>query len=354
MMKKIFYWAMVAGVVLASCSKSEEIVSPEKEQVVQIKVKKAGVYTKNSNASVNGNDANDNKINTLEIFLFKSNGALESYKKYTAEQITAAGGLTNLEIKSTAGEKNIYVIANSKVDNWTGYITETNFLGRAINLSSENYENFTMSGSTTTTITGAGSVEITISRLVARVIVTDIATEFTGTPYQGQELRDVKLYLANVHGSKNYMGTGFASPTILNNGGYVAADNSSLAISNMLYDSLMDDIDDDNPYTTDHYFYCFENQTSEETSSLKFTRLILEAKLNGQKYYYPVEINQEGFGYVSANAHYGVRRNTSYSFAFKITGPGVLDPVDKLINYTLTVNTSVAGWSGASDYTVRF
>ena len=43
MMKKIFYWAMMAGVVLASCSKSEEIVSPDEEQVVNIKVKRAGI-----------------------------------------------------------------------------------------------------------------------------------------------------------------------------------------------------------------------------------------------------------------------------------------------------------------------
>lgn len=354
MMKKIFYWAMVAGVVLASCSKSEEVTSPEEEQIVHLKVKKAGVYTKNSTNGVNGNDANDNTINTLEIFLFKSNGALETYKKYTAEQITAAGGLTNLEIKSTAGQKNIYVIANSKMDNWTGYIDESYFLERACNLASENYQNFTMSGSTSATISGAGSVEITISRLVARVVVTGISTAFTGTPYQGQELRDVKLYLANVHSSKNFMGTGFASPTILNNGGYDASSNSGLTISNMLYDVIMPSIDDDNAYTTDHYFYCYENQTSSETSSLKFTRLILEAKLNGNKYYYPVDINQEGFGYVAANAHYGVRRNTSYSFDFVITGPGVLDPSDKLISYTLTVNTSVSGWSGAQEYSVSF
>lgn len=352
MMKKIFYWAMMAGVVLASCSKSEEIVSPEEEQVVNIKVKRAGVYTKNSDGD-NGIDDNDNKINTLEIFLFKSNGALESYKKYTAAEITAAGGLSNLEVKSTVGEKNIYVIANSKVTDWIGFIDEEHFLERECNLSDEDFQNFTMSGSTTATISGAGSVEVTIARLVARIVVTGIRTSFYGTPYEGQSLRDVKLYLTNVHGQKNFLGSGFASPLILNNAGYVAGDNSDLTIDDMLYESVASSIGDSGNDDA-HYFYCYENLTSEETATEKYTRLILEGKINGVKYYYPVDINQVGYGWVSANEHYGVKRNTSYSFDFTIAGPGALTPDDKLVSYTLTVNTSVAGWSSANDYSVSF
>ena len=121
----------------------------------------------------------------------------------------------------------------------------------------------------------------------------------------------------------------------------------------MLYESVASSIGDSGE-EDDHYFYCYENLTSQETATEKYTRLILEGKINGVKYYYPVDINQVGYGYQEGNGHYGVKRNTSYSFDFTISGPGALTPDDKLVSYTVTVNTSVAGWSGASDYSVSF
>jgi hypothetical protein len=83
---------------------------------------------------------------------------------------------------------------------------------------------------------------------------------------------------------------------------------------------------------------------SAESDESKFTRLVIQADLNGTTYYYPININRVGFGYSESNDHMGIKRNTSYSVEVTITRPGSLDPDSTLEFGTLTADITVLDW----------
>lgn len=80
-------------------------------------------------------------------------------------------------------------------------------------------------------------------------------------------------------------------------------------------------------YSQPHYFYCYPNpvttDSSAETWSPRFTRLVVEAEYGGVKYYYPVNI-RGGNGVIDSNSSYIITKMT-------ITGPGSDSP-DKPIS----------------------
>lgn len=89
-------------------------------------------------------------------------------------------------------------------------------------------------------------------------------------------------------------------------------------------------------YDTKHCFYCYPNPLKAETGTARFTRLVLEAKLNGTTYYYPVNITGNGAG-IESNKLYKITRMT-------ITGPGSLSPDVPVSKQDLTFSVEVIDW----------
>jgi hypothetical protein len=73
--------------------------------------------------------------------------------------------------------------------------------------------------------------------------------------------------------------------------------------------------------------------------------MVLQGNLDGVTYYYPIPVNQPGYGYTSTNGHYGVRRNCSYSYGITITRPGSLDPDEPIVPGTLELSIGVSEWN---------
>ncbi|MBQ6311156.1 MAG: FimB/Mfa2 family fimbrial subunit [Bacteroidales bacterium] len=351
-MKKIFCAALIA-LCVAACSKEEGAALPEsgKKVTLTLNVSPYHVETKNTGLP-NANSAQFDSIKLMEIFVFREDGVLEVYNK---SYITDPGGVQtkHIKINMTPGKKYIYAVANAKISPWAGATTRSKFLAQEVLLKYENFGNVTLSAATEITITDHMTMEIYLKKLLARVRVRSISTSFANSPYRDMKLKNIKLYLTNVEGKKTYMGEEPATPLILNSGGYVAADNSSTAMANMMYEPISEEIGT-NYYNKEHYLYCFENLLEEETATKKFTRLILEAELDNKKYYYPVDINQPGYGWDISMDHRGVKRNTSYDLRFVISGPGLDNPDDKLDQKTLTVQSYVSAWSSGGSFETTF
>ena len=111
-------------------------------------------------------------------------------------------------------------------------------------------------------------------------------------------------------------------------------------MSGMLYDQLAASIDDAG-YSNAHYFYCYENNRTEENDQNRFTRLVIEADLNGTTYYYPIAIKE-------------LERNCCYSIDVKIQRPGSLDPDKDVEIGTLSLDLEVLGWNSLPGSTVEF
>ncbi len=342
-MKTKMLMLMAAAAMLCSCSKKDVTgnVLQMQESVVYINLNRESA-TRATGAG-HGVQADDNNIQTLEIFIFRINegqpddGMLDGYRKFTAAEI---GNLTNLEVVSTTGKKIIYAVANSHRANWKDINTRVLFEQQTALLQQDNVRDFIMTGSTEAELQLASTVAFPIRRLVSRIQVSSIKTAFAGTPYEGMSLTGVKAYLTNVQAEKLVCNGNGDNTKVLSPNGYVEADAQGCIMPGMIYDDLGTDIGDSG-YATPHYFYCYGNTFTEEDDSRKFTRVIIEGKLNGVTYYYPIAIE-------------GVERNSCYSVDVTIKRPGSLTPDSDVEIGTLLADVTVLDWSTIPGSTVEF
>ena len=132
--------------------------------------------------------------------------------------------------------------------------------------------------------------------------------------------------------------------------GETEEDAGSTAERGLLMDILPENIGNAG-YNTPHYLYCYSNETEDISSC---TKLILEAELDGVTYYYPIPVNQPGYGDPGSYGHNGIRRNTAYSYGIVITRPGSPDPTVPLEPGDLELSIEVADWTFVPVFEKRF
>lgn len=295
-------------------------------------------------------DAEDNAINTVDVFIFTGGeesspgyGLLDTYCRFEGTDI--------MEIRTTTGPKKICAIVNAKSQD-LGSITALSQLKETVaSLQDETFGNLTMYGEQDMILEVQTNASITVSRLISRVTVSSVRTRFAGTPYEGVQLSNCKVYLINAHADKLLAGgNATAEPLILNQGSLVHSDMESLAQPDMLADDIIGTIGDAG-YTTKHYLHCYSNGTSDIPAS---TKLVLQADINGTTYYYPIPVNQEGYGHISENGHYGIQANTVYSYGITVTRPGSLQPDIPIEPGTLELSIDVAEWTVIPEFNKEF
>ncbi len=337
-------------VTLFACNKEEGKENKSGESTLHLCISNLEDYltrTSYQTPSELPTETNDKKINTLEVFIFhntggaSNNGKLDVYKKFSEEEVQT---LSDLSVKTTTGNKYIYIIANSHITDWRGITTHTLFQSQISQAIKENFKDFTMVGSATQNLTVSSTVTISLSKIVSRIEVRGIKTSFSGTPYEGKTLSEAKLYLINASGEKRiYNGSDPSTIKVLNSKHLLMADVSSCQMTGMLFDSISGDIGEGaDAYSKRHLFHCYENTIPVETQENRFTKVVLEAKLDGTLYYYPIAINREGFGYVAGIK--GVQRNYWYLLDITILRPGSLDPDTILEKGSANITITVLNW----------
>lgn len=259
-------------------------------------------------------------IKELLIYLFDGNtDNIVSFKR-----VSDPDSLVGIKIKTTIGPKKIYILANAHIGDGIGVFTDFDFGKLQTSLIDEEPGYFTMAGKKLDFYADVNSVaDISLERFVSKVVLNSLKTDFGGSPYSGMVLKDVKVYLINVASKKMiHNGAETAPNSMINLGSNVPAGYSGAHIANMIYDSILSDIGD-LVYTTKHHFYTYANTTATENSYIKFTKLVIEATLNGTKYYYPIPVNKTGFG-TSNNG--GILRNTVYIMDVVIKNAGSPTP----------------------------
>lgn len=292
-------------------------------------------------------EANDKTINTVDVFIFRNNGStyeLDTYQNFSG------GDLTSVTLSTTTGAKLIKLIVNNHSASYSSVKNLTEFNKLTTLLKDELLGDFTMYGEASETLGLTNSVSIEVKRFISRVVVNSIKTSFSGTPYEGEELSDCKLYLVNVHGEKIVNNNG--NPTtsvILNNGQLVDSDASSTATEDLILGSVSGTIGS-TAMTTPHYFYAYSNQTDNLDNC---TKLVLECTLKGNRYFYPIPINQAGYGLTTGGTA-GVDRNTVYSYTITIKHPGSTDPNEPVVFGALDISISVADWEEVNEFNKTF
>lgn len=266
---------------------------------------------------------------SIDVFAYEDDtiGNLDSY-----QHLDGAG--ERIEIASRSGKKRFVVVANAK-DKLFTYNDIINYDGLASvysRLADENPENPVMSGESRG-FAGRNDTDMTIKPLMARVRVNSFFVDFIGKPYSNLEFDSPKAYLINVNGMCPVLGTASSPVEVLNHGRLDETSLNGLSRPEMLVCEGV----------TGHPLYCYPCDGTAGSLGFCTTRLVIEGKIGGVTYYYPINVG-DGI----------VERGLSYAYDITITRPGMQDP-DTPVDLTMAkVEMHIENWKEYENETIYF
>ena len=156
-------------------------------------------------------EANEMAINNYQVFLFNDKGVLENYVNQQSSAIS---------MECTLGSKTVAVIVNAPAIR--DITTMAELKGKVSYLSDNTLESFVMEGMVPVEIesTTSVSVEVPVSRKVARIELLCLDVVFELPQYRQQSFKVSSVYLINVPASMPYFANDVSS-LWLNKSGYV-------------------------------------------------------------------------------------------------------------------------------------
>lgn len=332
MKKYLLIIAALAG--LASCTDS---VYPEQEPVVlSVGIKAPAPHTK---ATITGS-AGENRITSIQVFVFKQN-----QDAYMLEAAAKAES-TSVEVKVTAGTKNVLVLVNEPRD----YTAETNrnvILSMVSNLADNTTSTMVMMGQVTSQVSTAEHIlEVPVSRLASRVRLCKL-TNSLANGYAAKNVRLARVFLTGVAASAPYSpdaaSSGFYATVGIGSaldldGQAVGSASVKAAVNSLIYKSISSEvIADGASYTTPVPLYGYPND-----GAVKKTHLVVELEIDGKYFTYPVELPP-----MERNCTCEISELVVTAIGNPSNGDDVLDPgEDEPITFTqATFNVNVQPWT---------
>lgn len=296
---------MAVAAILSSCDKHESASQTDTEITdngkVSLKVSVASAATRSTATW------DEDAISSLCVFVFNADGSLDGYGSASSSSLTLTC--------TTGAGKSIYAVTNKSitVSNEDSY-TFSDLEAVTSDLSDNSADYLVMSGWVVDKeIVASESVEVPVYRAAAKVSVAKIINSISDAAYKGETLIITGIYLVNaVVGAYPLCDSleTYDNITWANQTKYV----SSTTYDTYLYDGMKETVS--STYSTPHYFYCYPNPTTENSADgedwAEPTRLVIEATLGGDTYYYPITLTTEDS---ESGEIYGVRRNTHYHFS---------------------------------------
>lgn len=309
MIKKICFAAMAAVAAVSCCEKDVELPEQEAEgELVTFSVAVPGLQTKSVG------DTDEKKVNSLQVIVFNKHGLYES---------SAYGRGTALSLTCTAGQKRMVALVNADMEE--GLANYDELAGRSVYLKDAGLGDLVMLGDSTLTVVANKQINLDVKYLSSKIVLESVTRNFSN-----QQLKDLpfsikSVFLTNVAGDRKYIAE--SDPTTW----YHQDNYDKQNTLPFIYDSLTagQPLDNGKTYDTDHYFYCYPNQTTTKT------RLVIEAEIGGQIYYYPIVLNQ-------------VLPNNQYSYNVVLTRLGVDSPDASLDRSAYTVKITMKDWKNNS------
>ena len=218
---------------------------------------------------------NESKVNNLQVFVF-NDGKLEDYRD--------AGAAMTAQLTATSGLRTVWALVNAPAIQ--DVTTETELKAKVSQLSDNQTDSFVMSGFVSQELKDGGTVPVTVKRIVSRVSIKKISTDFQYALAE-ETLTIDGIYLINVAADNNYAADGTPSQWANKLG------HKDNAYDKYLYDKLSSTtVTNKKAYEKEHVFYPYPNPTQEDTYdatwSPRHTMLVVEVTFQGKKGYYPV------------------------------------------------------------------
>lgn len=135
--------------------------------------------------------------------------------------------------------------------------------------------------------------EVEMVPFMSQIVIESISCDFHGKAYEGSRLEDVSIYLTNVRTEWPLSGNTeeFYPSELANQGGL----DAELPVN--LEDKIVAKMEKSiglEVLFPDIHLWCYPDGVREESPGLPFTRLVIEGTLEGEKTYYPININRNG------------------------------------------------------------
>lgn len=367
---------------MSACSKETNMDLPRSDKTASVRITVLGTKVVSTKASgtLLPTPAEENVIKNVTVGLFKTDGTTD---------VISEGTLTDghITVTGTGGERQVVVVANAASGVFAGALTKAEFLARTVALTQTKSE-LPMSGEGTNNVTlvagatKAPEIDIVVSRLVARIQLESLKTDFSAVgQYANAAFTLDKVFVYNVM-SKSQVGVVSSATTLVTSGlihGWEGAGEGAATIYTSLVDKVINTVIPAVPasaYTIPYYFYVFQNYFADgidNTNRGTATKLVIAGwftpnkNVPNTKYYvyYPAVINRTQSGTnisgtdntgksVNDISNKGVLRNSIYSVAATIKNIGVNSPADFMEPTDLDLGVTVADWALTVTQKVNF
>ena len=260
--------AALAALALASCTREKADIDGKP---VEVNVTILGTAPTRATSVTYENES---KVGNLQVYVF-NNGKLEDYQD--------AGAAMTAQLTATSGERTVWALVNAPA--LKDVTTEAELKAKVSQLADNKTDAFVMSGSTTQELKDGGTVPVTVKRIVSRISIKKISTDFQYA-LASESLTVDGIYLINVAGDNTYAADGTPG-TWVNQ-----LKHQDTNLDALLYDKVSATVNNKTAYEKEHVFYPYPNPTQEDTYDAtwkpRHTMLVVEVTFEGKKGYYPV------------------------------------------------------------------
>lgn len=277
-------------------------------------------------------------IQTLDIFVFDPDGTLDCYQKIQEPD-------NSWMIASGNGPKQLLLIANSNKDTyeWPEIRNLNSFARISTNLEQERRSLPLMSSMLP--INAGEEAYHDMHPVRCEVVINTLRCDFSKESYAAEHLTDVRAYLTYANASCSIIPQSPVRASRLINPGMLDEHNLEHFLEK---DIIVQDITKDignQSLSIDCKLFCYANEPDKESIGSPFTKLVIEGKIAGDTYYYPIRINPQGGG---------VAPGGKYIFDIVITRAGATHPDGNLEEDDIEVNMEIEEWREKEWYEVGF
>ena len=288
--------------------------------------------------------AEDTHIRSIDAFIFND----DSLRRIDCYQRTDDFKEDELRIGSCRGNKIAVLCANppwGKLE-WKDVFSFNRTSSIKVNLEDEDSQYPVMSA--TVQMTAGDYMEVKMERLTSEVELRSIQCDFSGKPYEGESITDAKVYLTNVNATCSIVpDRGYTIERIINHGGLIPEDVINFRDSTHISKDL--ETISIKPSHPDIRLLCYPNLSVRETIGTPFTRIVIEGKIQGETWYWPISINRG-----CNTGHEGIERNRRYVYDITIRSKGTKDPDTPIVPEMAETTFKTERWKEKEAYHVTF
>ena len=274
---------------------------------------------------------------TLDILTFNDDRLqrLDSYRR-----IENFDGTVSFA-ESMEGNKIFFLYSGTQKDrySWAEICSFSSLRKITCDLEKENRDFPSMTGLCRHTA-GASGAELEMKPLTCEVNLKSLRCDFSGKPYSDEEIRNAKVYLTNVNATSSILPASPERTTRLINVGMLNEwDVREFEDKSIIVREVTESITE-KASLLNISLLCYPG--SEDRP--RCTRLVIEGEIDGDLYYWPIEVNNGA----------SLERGCRYTYNITITRKGVTDPESVLEPMTADIKFKIKEWQEKEEYQVGF